>query len=320
MSTLKDVAAEGYSPAARRRLAGGNRKFPHRLAFDLADVARIQVETARHMSISGMQDKISLKLERGNLVPADRDGQYILKPSPSSPGLLHRREVPANEHLTMQTASQVFGIRTAVNACVYLKDGQVAYITRRFDYRDGAKIAQEDFCQLTGRSPETVGRNFKYEGSYQEMGRVLRKYCNAYPVEIEKLFALIVFNYLFSNGDSHLKNFSLQESPHGDYVMSPAYDLICSSMHVSGESRTALELFDDFETESFRKNGFYRRDDFLKLAEFYGIQPPRANACIERFCSSREAVMNLTARSFLTQRAQRDYLERFEDRLRAVTA
>jgi serine/threonine-protein kinase HipA len=41
--------------------------------------------------------------------------------------------MPANEHLTMQIARQVYGIETAENALIFFKNGAQAYITRRFD-------------------------------------------------------------------------------------------------------------------------------------------------------------------------------------------
>ena len=44
------------------------------------------------------------------------------------------------------------------------------------------------------------------------MGRILKRYCKAYPVEIEKLFVRIIFNYVVSNGDAHLKNFQLERA------------------------------------------------------------------------------------------------------------
>lgn len=49
-------------------------------------------------------------------------------------------------------------------------------------------FGQEDFCQLSNRSEETAGRNYKYDSSYEEVGRILKQFCKAYPVEIEKLF------------------------------------------------------------------------------------------------------------------------------------
>lgn len=318
MSTLTEIAEPGYSPLAQRRLAGGNRKFPHCLDFCRADVIAYRAEVAEHMSISGVQDKISLKLQRGKLYPTDRDGAYILKPIPAADLPRFKDDVPANEHLTMQIASQLFGINTAENACIFFSDGEPAYITRRFDRRDGAKLRQEDFCQLSSRSEETYGRNYKYDGSYEEVGAILRKYCHAYRAEIEKLFKVIVFNYVFSNGDAHLKNFSLYESKQGDYILTPAYDLLCTSMHFPQEGRTALDLFVDFETESFRRNGFYQRPDFLHLAELYGLKPQRALRYLDMFAGQAEAVASLVQRSFLSKVARNDYLERYHDRLKTL--
>lgn len=318
LSSLADIPHEGYSPVAERSLAGGNRKFPYRLSFKRTDVVEYRAGSAEHMSISGVQDKISLKLDRGTLTPTDRDGEYILKPIPSLDFLKFRDDVPANEHLTMQIASQVFKIQTAVNACIYLSDGELAYITRRFDRRGQAKIPQEDFCQLSGRTEKKDGMNYKYDASYEEVGKLLRFYCKAYPVEIEKLYRQIAFSYVFSNGDAHLKNFSLYESEFSDSILTPAYDLLCTSMHLPKEDRTALSLFDSFETVSFKQNQFYRRPDFLKLAEFYGMQPSRAERFINAFSTNRDAVINLIARSFLSDNAKIDYEQRFIDRLHAI--
>ncbi|MCE9615379.1 MAG: HipA domain-containing protein [Lentisphaerae bacterium] len=318
MSTLADIPHEGYSPVAERHLAGADRKFPHRLTFNRTDVVEFRMKAAQHMSISGIQDKISLKLVRGTLIPTEKDGEYILKPIPSADIPRFKAEVPANEHLTMQIASQIMGIASAVNACIYFADGEFAYITRRFDRRGGVKIGQEDFCQLSNRTEETAGRNYKYDASYEEVGRILKQYGKAYPVDVEKLFARIAFNYVFSNGDAHLKNFSLFESEFGDYVLTPAYDLICTSLHFPDEGRTALDLFNAFETESFRQNAFYKRPDFLKLAEFYGVNLGRAKRCLDLLVNSKDRVLDLIGRSFLHDQAKADYAARFNDRTQAI--
>lgn len=318
MSILAAIPHEGYRSAASRALAGGNRKFPHRLTFNRADVVEFRMQAAEHMSISGIQDKISLKLARGRLMPTEKDGEYILKPIPSADIPRFKADVPANEHLTMQIASQVFGIATAANAVIRFADGELAYITRRFDRRGGGKIGQEDFCQLSNRTEETAGRNYKYDGSCEEVGRILQRFCNAYPVEVEKLFGRIVFNYVLSNGDAHLKNFSLFESEFGDYILTPAYDLLCTSLHFPEEGRTALDLFDAFETESFRQNAFYKRPDFLKLAEFYGMNVARAERVLRQFADNDARVVAMVERSFLSEPAKADFRARFHDRLRAV--
>ncbi|MDP6630555.1 MAG: HipA domain-containing protein [Kiritimatiellia bacterium] len=318
MSTLRDTQNEGLVPAAARQLAGGNRKFPYRLTFNRTDVVEFRVHAAEHMSISGIQDKISLKLIRGKLEPTATQGEYILKPVPTADIPRLKSDVAANEHVVMQIASQVFGIAVPPNAVIHFADGELAYIVKRFDRRNGQKIGQEDFCQLSNRSEETAGRNYKYDSSYEEVGRILRQFCKAYPVEIEKLFARILFNYVFSNGDAHLKNFSLFKSDFGDYVLTPAYDLLCTSLHFPTEARTALEMFDEFETESFRQNAFYKRPDFLRLGELYSIRPERAENVLERFASGQAHAADLIDRSFLSSDAKQDFQRRFQDRLRAI--
>ena len=48
-------------------------------------------------------------------------------------------------------------------------------------------------------------------------------------------FVLVVFNYLFANGDAHLKNFSLQQNPGGDYLLASACDLLNTSLRATDE-------------------------------------------------------------------------------------
>jgi serine/threonine-protein kinase HipA len=319
MSTLRDTPNEGFIAPAAHQLAGGNRKFPYQLTFNRMDVVEFRVQAAGHMSISGIQDKISLKLVRGRLEPTERGGEYILKPVPTADIPRFKDDVPANEHVTMQIAAQVFGIATPPNAVIRFADGELAYIVKRFDRRNNKKIGQEDFCQLSDRSEETAGRNYKYDGTYEEAGRILKQYCKAYPIEIEKLFTRIVFNYVFSNGDAHLKNFSLLRSSFGDYVLTPAYDLLCTSLHFPNEARTALDVFDTFETESFRKNAFYSRPDFLKLAELYGINPSRTGNILRRLAAGQANAADLINRSFLSANAKHDVLDRLRDRLQAMS-
>jgi len=66
-------------------------------------------------------------------------GEYILKPIPPSTQLVLREQAPENEHLSMQMATQLFGIRTAANALIYFQDGTAAY------------YGQADFRALTDK-------------------------------------------------------------------------------------------------------------------------------------------------------------------------
>ena len=51
-------------------------------------------------------------------------------------------------------------------------------------------------------------------------------------IAIEKFFEIVVYNYLFSNGDTHLKIFALLESASGDYLLSQTYELINTQIYV----------------------------------------------------------------------------------------
>ncbi len=320
LSTLQPTK-EGvhFSAPAVRELWAGHRVRPI-LDFRKEDFLTIQRETAGRISISGVQDKISLRLDRNKLVPTETRGDYILKPIPLASFPMFTPDIPANEHLSMQLAGQVFGIRTAANSLVYFADGELAYITRRFDRNeDGLPLAQEDFCQLSKRSPDTAGANYKYDSSYEEVGQILKRFSPSYRIDAEKLFRVIVFNYVIGNGDAHLKNFSLLETPLGDFSLSPAYDLLSTSIHLPDETRTALDLFDgDFETESHRRNAYYKRPDFIELASRFGVSEERALQDLELFDQRKDAVVTMIERSMLSEKAKEAYRALYEDRCQAI--
>ena len=317
LSLLTPTKGKPYSTKAIRTLWGGAKVAPI-LPFAREDYTAFRRDSANRISISGVQEKISVRLTDGVLSPCTREGTHILKPVPKALADMLELvdDVPANEHVTMQIAAQVFGLSTAPNGLVFFPDCSPAYIVRRFDRTPNTetKLLQEDFCQLAGRTRQTDGENYKYTGSYEELGRLLKQFCPAYRIEIEKLFSQILFNYLCGNGDAHLKNFSLLESPLGDHLLSPCYDLLCTSLHLPAESRTALELFDDHETESFQKNGFYKLADFVELARRCDIQPKRAEAILLRFQTNIHAAIELIRKSLMSPEARERYLGLIIDR------
>lgn len=302
-----------YSPAFLRGMFQG-RKVSHILPYNIpqkseAD-AEIFMENRQRISISGVQEKESLLLVKNKLrlTKAGEQGHYILKPIPRD--LKKVDQVPANEHLTMQIASQVYGIYTADNGIIFFKDGSPAYITRRFDIKaDGNKWGMEDFATLAGKSKVTGGVNFKYDYSYEEAAALIIKYVPTWRVEMEKFFSVVVFNYLFSNGDAHLKNFALLETERGDYFFSPAYDLINTRIHVD-DTDFALDkgLFaDNFESTAFKKTNHRGQQDFLEFAYRIGLAKTRAQKLLEPFLTKQEKVEVLINRSFLNQATKRAY-------------
>ena len=148
-----------YCPRCRKRLFGG-KKVPHVLSFSRPVYNRAKLSAAgARLSISGVQTKMSLALREGRLEMTEAGGQYILKPIPHGE-FRHMDAVPANEHLTMQIAKQVYDINTAENAIIFFKDGSPAYVTKRFDVKpDGTKWGKEDFATLAGKTKDNVAKS-----------------------------------------------------------------------------------------------------------------------------------------------------------------
>jgi serine/threonine-protein kinase HipA len=296
-----------------------NPKIATVLDFDKKDFLSATVALSEQMSISGVQDKISLKIENRKLVPTSSEGTYLLKPIPLMEYGELIEDVAKNEHFTMQLASQVFGLDTAKNALIAFSDGELAYITKRFDRVDEVKIKQEDFSSLAGYTEQSHGKNYKYDYSYEEIGGLIKEYLPSYKVEVLKFFKLVLFNYLVGNGDAHLKNFSVLQRSTKDYGLSPAYDLLSSSLHLPNESRTALEFFKEYESKSFEANGFYAYDDFMVLAKFLNIPQKMVEKIVKDFLLKEEVTLKLLDNSFLSDRAKERYRLIFLDRVRAVS-
>ena len=307
-----------YSASCLRRLFQG-KKVSHILPYDQPqmneEVAELFLENRKRISISGVQEKLSLVLEKNllRLTRAGEYGTYILKPIPRD--LKKVDQIPANEHLTMQIARQVYGINTAENAMIFFQNGSPAYITKRFDVKaDGNKWGIEDFATLAGKTSDNAGPNFKYEFSYEEAGLLIQKYVSAWRVEIERFFSLVLFNFLYSNGDAHLKNFSLLESSNGDYLLSPAYDLINTKIHVD-DSDFALDkgLFaDDYKSESYKKSRHPNKTDFEEFGRRIGVSESRIGKLMAPYLEKQPFMEELISRSFLTEANKRGYLMMYQ--------
>ncbi len=314
--TLKEGYST-YSNLALKRVFQGRKVSPI-LPYDSPasniDTDALFVENRKRMSISGVQEKFSVLLEKNKLrlINEGEQGDYILKPIPNVGK--NTEQMPANEHLSMQIARQVFGIETAENALMFFKNGAPAYITKRFDVKeDDSKWAQEDFATLAGRTPQTHGEDFKYLGSYLDLFVLLKKYVPAYQIESIKLFKLILFNYLISNGDAHFKNFSLIETSLGDFKLSPAYDLLNSRIHIEDKD-FALDdgLLPPNETEGKIKEQFYR------LGELAGIQDKQIMQSIKSLTSSENKVLVLINASYLNEKTKRNYTQAYQTRLKKL--
>lgn len=321
IKNCQGTLALGFSTYSRTCL---NRVFQgkavsHLLPYDSpasnAETDELFDENRRRISISGVQEKFSVLLEKNKLrlVNEGERGTYILKPIPSFGK--NPDQMPANEHLTMQIARQIYGIETAENALIFFRNGSPAYITKRFDVKDdGIKLAQDDFASLAERMPQTHGEHYKYLGNYLELFQLMQAHLPTYKLEAPKLLKLLVFNYLFSNGDAHFKNFSILETPMGDYRLSPAYDLLNSRIHIDDKD---FALDDGLLPRNLAQGKINMQ--FLKLAENARISEKFFNDIMALMISKSDQVEKMVAASFLSESTKRNYWQSYNGRLKQLT-
>lgn len=311
---------DDFSPWASRLLFDGKR-VSCMLDFNI-DRKQLppDYEAAMHrISVSGAQEKFPALIEDGKIriAGAYERSTHILKPAPWDNSLRERSQIPANEHLTMQLASQVYGIETAVNGICFMLSGEPVYITRRYDILSGGdKLPMEDFASVIGRSEITDGKYFKYSGCYEDIASAIRRHVAAWRVDMERFFELVLFNYIYANDDDHLKNFSLIRRG-SDFRLAPAYDLLNTGLHVNGDD-FGLDggLSPNIEkSDAYDRTGHPCRLDFERFGNMIGIAAPRLSRILDKYMLLPESAKFLISASFLSDKAKRSYLRIVNERI-----
>lgn len=251
--------------------------FEPAVNLSLSEVSQKAQQMAGKLSISGMQPKLSLRLNRRSkeLEIVAEKGEYILKPQ--NPAFPH---IPENEYTCMKIARRI-GIEVPPHGLIRLKDDSLAYIVKRFDRRKEQKIHQEDFFQI-------LNKKDKYEGSLEEIGKKLKIVSDVPGLDVQRLYERVVFFFIIGNGDAHLKNYSVLYHENGQIRLSPAYDIVSSKLVIPDEEDAALSI-------NGRKNKITKKD-FIQFAEFLDI--PKAIG--EYFyLDKKELIINLVRTSYL---------------------
>lgn len=309
-----------YSPAALKKLFDG-KPVGHILNFDSPASTngdgQQAVKNVGRLSLSGAQPKFGLVLgedEKLRYSQENEQSTYILKPRPTGYQIINHDYCAANENLTMQMASQVYGIETAANGLCFFRDGQMAYITRRFDVASNGKYAQEDFASLMGLTKANGGSDFKYNnGSYEECAEVIRKYVKSAPIDILRFFKVILFNFITLNDDAHLKNFSLLSNGK-EYHLSPAYDLVNTSLQIYSPRIFALDKGLFKEGMHLTDTRQVSSDDFIEFGRRIGLPKKLVIQEINRFSEPNEKADAMIGRSFLSEELKRAYLSGYHYR------
>lgn len=321
--------AEGfdtYSPSARKLLFDGN-KVNYYMDMPSPDTDDIQIkETLNNVgriSLSGAQPKFSVLVgedRKLRYTKAGEQGTYILKPRPNAYQILNKDNCAANEHLTMQIAEQVYKIETAPNGICFFSNDEMAYFTRRFDVApNGGKFQQEDFAALMGYTKMNGGSDFKYlNGSYEECAEIINRHVKAARVDLLRFFRLIVFNFVSLNDDAHLKNFSLINR-HDEYRLSPAYDLMNTSLHLVNSRIFALDKGLFREGMTIKDTHSFGKKEFMEFGRRIGLPESLVQRELERFSQDNPLIDSLIDKSFLSDALKKQYRDSMAYRRKMLT-
>lgn len=292
-----------YHPACARKMFGTTKvpTLPY-VRAELGDLAR-QVVRAQ-TTLTGVQAKLSLDINRGGRNEPDRFtivglwGRYILKPQTHSyPSL------PELEDLTMHLA-EAAKIQVVPHCLIRFADGELCYLTRRIDRtKEGGKIAMEDMCQLSERLTE-----YKYKGSYEQIAKLIRKYSATPQLDLVNYWELVVFCWITGNADMHLKNFSLYDTLDGQFTLTPAYDLLSTTL-VMPEDTEELAL------TLHGKKRKLRRSDFISSITASGIDEKVIDNLYKKWNKLMPKWFELIDASFLPDAMKRPYKQLILERM-----
>ena len=133
--------------------------------------------------------------------------------------------VALNEHLCMQVASRVMPTaKTEVS-----DDGQ-ALVVHRFDVDEHGQPhwGMEDFCSLLGLRPAA-----KYDTTWERIAKAVRDHVpGAQRLDTyRQLATTLLLTYALRNADCHAKNIALLYTSRADAHLSPAYDMLTTSVY-----------------------------------------------------------------------------------------
>ncbi len=133
--------------------------------------------------------------------------------------------VALNEHLCMQVARRVMpAAQTEVS-----DDGQ-ALVVHRFDVDEHGQPlwGMEDFCSLLGLRPAA-----KYDTTWERIAKAVRDHVPGAQrlATYRQLATTVLLTYALRNADCHAKNLALLYTSRANAHLSPAYDMLTTSVY-----------------------------------------------------------------------------------------
>lgn len=297
---------QDFHASCSRSLFG--QPVPPRLPYAEEELELLAKEVIQNQTaVTGVQAKLSLHISGHRKQDQERRftivglwGGYILKPPTA-----RYPQLPQVEDLTMHLA-EIAGIKTVPHSLIRLQSGNLAYITQRVDRTRKGKLAMEDMCQLTERLTED-----KYHGSYEQIGKAIRKYSATPGLDLVNFFEVVLFSFLTGNADMHLKNFSLLEQPGLGMIVSPAYDLVNTTLvNPADPEEMALTL-------NGRKNKL-KRQDFVTAMHSLNVGEKQQENIFNKMVKSMPKWEEQIGRSFMSPTFKEQYKIILKERMARI--
>jgi serine/threonine-protein kinase HipA len=278
--------------------------IPPELPYSSEEIDKLALEVVKnHITITGVQPKISLHLAaaKDKLTPKKFTivglwGGYILK-LPTT----HYLQLPEVEDLTMHLA-ELARIRVVPHSLIRLRSGELAYITKRIDRVKKKKLHMEDMCQLTERLTED-----KYRGSYEQIAKAILKYSVNPGLDVVNFFEQVLFSFLTGNADMHLKNFSLIYEPVNGPMLSPAYDLVATSLVNPADA-------EDMALTLNAKKKRLKRQDFLAAFTASRLDSKQQENIFNKMNKAKDKWISFIDSSFMNTEFKTAYIRLIQER------
>lgn len=204
-----------------------------------------KITQENQFSLAGVQMKFSMKETDGryNLSKGNVLGDWIVK----TPSTQHKF-VPLNEYTSM-SLSRLVGVDIPQIKLVELDkldnlppinlpEEKLAFAIKRFDRLGDQRVHMEDFAQILVKYPHE-----KYaSANYENIGKVIYDYSGDGLADAQQFARRLLSNILLANGDAHLENWSFLYPDRFTPRLSPAYDIVTTSVYIDNETQYALNL------------------------------------------------------------------------------
>ena len=220
--------------------------------------------------VSGVVPKfLDAQIKASSPLPLHKKGSLVTRSHIIKGASSQLPFVALNEHLCMQVARRVMPTaRTEVS-----EDGQ-ALVVYRFDV-DGhgqPHWGMEDFCSLLGLRPAA-----KYDTTWERIAKAVRDHVPGTQRldTYRQLATTLLLTYALRNADCHAKNLALLYTSRADVHLSPAYDMLTTSVYAGFQHSPPGIAFMGKKTWAPGKN----LQKFI--ASTFGIQPKEQQRMVE---------------------------------------